>query len=97
MPTLLRYSTIVAVLACVTFATMWALVTFVDVHPREMSVTVLDEPGKASAPNLASAKTRPLRAAHKSVRHAAGRTRTAERAEHERTEQGHGGRERPRR
>ena len=40
MPTLFRFLAIVAVLAGLGFAAMFALATFVDPEPREMTVTI---------------------------------------------------------
>lgn len=40
MPTLFRFLAILAVLAGLAFAAMFALATFVEPTPREMSVTI---------------------------------------------------------
>lgn len=40
MPTLLRFLVVVAVLAGIAFAGMFALATLVEPQPREMTVTV---------------------------------------------------------
>lgn len=40
MPSLFRFLIIVAVLAGLAYAAMWAVVTFVEPQPREMSQTL---------------------------------------------------------
>ena len=40
MPTLFRFILVLAVLGGLAFAGMWALATFVEPQPREMSVTI---------------------------------------------------------
>lgn len=40
MPTLFRFLVIVAVLAGLGYAGLWALATFVEPQPREMTVTI---------------------------------------------------------
>mgnify|MGYP001392303198 CR=1 FL=1 len=40
MPTLTRYLTIVLLLAAAVYGTMYALATFVDPTPREMSMPI---------------------------------------------------------
>ncbi len=40
MPSLLRFLAVVGILAGLVYAGMWALVTFVEPKPREMTVTV---------------------------------------------------------
>lgn len=40
MPTLFRFLFIIAVLAGLAFAAMFALATFVDPEPRDMTVTI---------------------------------------------------------
>ena len=40
MPTLFRFIFVLAVLGGLVFAGMWALATFVEPQPREMSVTI---------------------------------------------------------
>lgn len=40
MPTLFRFLAVVAILAGLAFAAMFALATFVEPTPREMSVTI---------------------------------------------------------
>ncbi|KMO22699.1 histidine kinase [Methylobacterium indicum] len=40
MPTLFRFLVVVAVLAGIAFAAMFALATFVEPTPREISVTI---------------------------------------------------------
>ena len=82
MPTLVRFTSTLAVLAAVIFASMLILADFVQIPPREISVTVLDEPGKPSALSGVSAVKK--RAAHTPVRKAVKsdvRARTAERSE----------------
>ena len=40
MPTLFRFLAVIAVLAGVAFAAMFALATFVEPEPREMTVSI---------------------------------------------------------
>ena len=78
MPTLVRFTTTVAALAGITFAAMLILANFVEVHPREISQTVLDQPGKPAAASAAATRPSPAR---KSVRTGHPRARTAERSQ----------------
>jgi hypothetical protein len=40
MPSLMRFLTVVSALAAICFASLYALATFVDPRPREMTVTI---------------------------------------------------------
>ena len=40
MPSLIRFLTVVAILAGLSFAGMWALATLVEPQPREMTLTI---------------------------------------------------------
>jgi hypothetical protein len=40
MPSLFRFLAVVAVIACVVYATIFALANFVNPKPRQMTVTV---------------------------------------------------------
>jgi hypothetical protein len=40
MPTLFRFLTVIAVMAGLGYAGLWALATFVQPEPREISVTI---------------------------------------------------------
>jgi hypothetical protein len=85
MPTLVRFASTLAVLAAVTFAAMLILADVVTVPPREISETVLDQPGKPSPLSAVSAaKARPAHASVRKSIKSGSRTRTAERNERDR-------------
>jgi hypothetical protein len=81
MPTVLRYSSILAAVVCFGYAAMFVLANFVDVPLREIAVTVFDERPKASA--VAAATPVAVRAARKPGRSAKApaHNRTAQRKE----------------
>ncbi len=43
MPSLIRFLTVVAVIAALAFAGLWSLANFVGPQPREMTVTIPQE------------------------------------------------------
>ncbi|WP_040577346.1 hypothetical protein [Methylopila sp. M107] len=58
MPSLMRFVTVIAVLAAVGFASLFALATFVSPRTREMTVTIPAQRLKA-APAVAAAPNNP--------------------------------------
>ncbi|MBB4955671.1 hypothetical protein H4S14_003774 [Agrobacterium vitis] len=50
MPTLFRFLFIIATLAALAYAALWAVVVFVEPRPREITTTVYPAPPKPAAP-----------------------------------------------